>query len=296
MKQSNYPKQYDIDYLLKFTTNLLKNAAIASPNLDARLLLMEVSSFSIEELIKNHKTSLSELQANKLADLIEQRLNGKPISKITGKKFFWQDEFIVNEHVLDPRPDTECLIENVCKLLKNKTNESLSILDLGVGSGCILLSLLHEFPHATGVGIDLSEQALNVAKLNAKNLKLEDRAKFKINNWLENITEKFDLVVSNPPYIKSDVIADLQKEVKEFDPMLALDGGENGLDCYCLIANNLNYITNLGAYFVCEIGINQEQDVITIIEQNSDFKHENSYSDLNDVTRVIAFSKTKGIV
>ncbi|MDB2611053.1 peptide chain release factor N(5)-glutamine methyltransferase, partial [Amylibacter sp.] len=164
--------------------------------------------------------------------LLEKRLKFQPISQIIGQRYFWKSKFLVTSDVLDPRPDTETLIEHTLSL--GKFNR---ILDLGTGSGCILLSLLNEYKEAIGIGIDISKKALNVAKKNADLLNLKHRASFKLGNWCENIEGKFDLIVSNPPYISEYEMTNLSKDVLDWEPRIALTPEGDGLEAYKYILN-----------------------------------------------------------
>ncbi len=212
---------------------------------------------------------------------IKRRLAGEPVAKIIGKKGFWKDEFIVSKDVLDPRPDSETLIEAVLSKFPNKT-EPLRILDLGTGSGCLLLSLLGEYKNATGIGLDISEKALEIARQNAHTC----RVTFVQRDMRKDLSDlgRFDIMVSNPPYIPTVEIQTLDKDVKEYDPLLALDGGADGLDFYRALAKQ-----HLAPTLFIEIGKDQENQIIPLFEQQG-WKFVQSWKDLGGITRVLYFT------
>ena len=219
---------------------------------------------------------------------VRQRLEGKPLSRIYGAREFWGMDFGLSPATLDPRPDTETLIE--AALGSCAQTHPLTILDLGTGTGCILLALLKEFPEATGIGVDISDEAIEMAQNNAQRLDLAHRAVFKTGNWAQEIDESFDLLVSNPPYIRSDVIPTLSKEVQNHDPILALDGGKDGLDAYKNIFSTLPHLLNpCGKAFV-EIGYDQQEDIKRLSKEYR-IRIEHIYPDLSGNPRVVEISK-----
>ena len=215
-----------------------------------------------------------------LQNFIQRANAGEPIAKIIGYKGFWKHEFMVSKDVLDPRPDSETLIEAVLECFPDK-QAPLHILDLGTGSGCLIISLLNEYKNADGVAVDISEKALAIAKQNATGLPI-DFIQADMHSLPDNIG-KFDIIISNPPYIPSADINQLDNAVKNYDPHLALDGGTDGLDFYRAIAQ----IQLSPALFV-EIGQGQENDVISIMQQHG-WTHHKSWKDLGSITRVLAF-------
>ena len=237
-----------------------------SPNLDARILLayslgLKDNYFKFDKKVSNDKQILFE-------KLIQNRIDGKPVSRIICKRSFWKDEFYINSYSLDPRPDSEIIIESVINFLNKNKIEKFHILDLGTGSGCLILSILREFSKAKGIATDISIGAIEVAKLNSKKLKLFNKINFVVSDWCQSLTGLFDIIVINPPYIKSNEIKNLQIEVKNFDPKISLDGGEDGLQAYRTIAPNIsNLLTNKGLVF-CEIGCNQIKDITKIFHDN----------------------------
>ena len=216
--------------------------------------------------------------------LLEKRLKFQPISQIIGQRYFWKSKFLVTSDVLDPRPDTETLIEHALSL--GKFNR---ILDLGTGSGCILLSLLNEYKEANGIGIDISKKALNIAKKNADLLNLKHRALFKLGNWCENIAGKFDLIVSNPPYISEYEMTNLSKDVLNWEPRIALTPEGDGLEAYKYILNGAKKLLKPNGKLILEIGYNQRDDVSNLLKSNN-YKNITFIKDINNKDRIISAS------
>ena len=268
----------------KYTEILQTNNSIDSPDLDCKLLVANILGIEYKNLYLYLNDEFN--KENLLNILIQRRLNNEPISKIINKKSFWDYDFYVNENVLDPRPDTENLIELVLEMYN--TNENLHILDMGTGSGCLILTLLKLFKNATGVAVDISEKALKVTKINAKTLGVKN-INFIISNWNDNITEKFDIIVSNPPYIETEEIQKLDKDVKNFDPLLALDGGVDGLKYYEYIAQNIMKNCKNDTKIFLEVGHSQAKNVINIFEKNN-FSLYKIKKDLNGYDRIVCFN------
>jgi len=216
--------------------------------------------------------------------LLEKRLKFQPISQIIGQRYFWKSKFLVTSDVLDPRPDTETLIEHALSL--GKFNR---ILDLGTGSGCILLSLLNEYKEANGIGIDISKKALNIAKKNADLLNLKHRALFKLGNWCENIAGKFDLIVSNPPYISEYEMTNLSKDVLNWEPRIALTPEGDGLEAYKYILNGAKKLLKPNGKLILEIGYNKRDDVSNLLKSNN-YKNITFIKDINNKDRIISAS------
>ena len=225
---------------------------IETPELDARIILKEVLSLDDKDLILKESLDISNEMIEKIIAIESRRLNGEPISKIFKKRDFYNSTFLISNDVLDPRPETELIVE-IANNYINK-NEVKNILDLGTGSGCILLSILKENRMINGLGIDLSKEAISIAKQNSKKLNLETQSNFLVSNWMSSVNYKYDLVVSNPPYIASEDIKKLSKSVKIYDPILSLDGGDDGLNSYRLIASDLKRIISMNALIIIEIG------------------------------------------
>ncbi|MDD4557294.1 MAG: peptide chain release factor N(5)-glutamine methyltransferase [Alphaproteobacteria bacterium] len=267
----------------------LKEAGLSAPRLEATLLVEFVGKGkSIEDF------STSETQ--NLKELLEKRcVKHMPLCKIVGQKGFYKYDFIVSENVLSPRADTEILVEKAIDYLNSKKLSKPKILELGLGSGCILFSILADVKCAVGVGLDISEKALAIASQNLNLLGLKKRAKLLQGSWfdekcLEEEFETFDVIVSNPPYIPSADVLELDTEVKDYDPLIALDGGEDGLRDYRKIAEVSKKLLKPDGYIFLEIGINQAQDVIKIFE-NQLFKLVEVVKDLARIERCIILKK-----
>lgn len=278
-----------IKQLLEFSNNELSKLGIESYKIDSLAIIGNDLSISKEQIIFDSYLELSEAQVEKVKNSIKRRAQREPVSHIIGKRGFYQDEFVVNSNVLDPRPDSESLIEAILELFPNK-DLPLEIAELGVGSGCLILTVLKNFSHAKAVGSDLSIKALEIASLNAKNLKLENRIEFIESDWFKNFpSTKFDIIISNPPYINTNQIELLQEEVRIFEPRLALDGGLNGLDCYEIIAQDVAKFLKKDGHLFLEIGKGQEEDVIAIFTQNG-LNFLKSRKDLGGVIRCLVFT------
>lgn len=243
---------------------ILECAQIEEATLDARLLLEYVCETDRTTLFAHPEKEVSEEQYEKYEELIAKRSQHIPLQHLTGQQDFMGLTFQVNEHVLIPRQDTEILVEEVMRDL----HDGVRILDMCTGSGCILLSLLHYSNDTTGVGADLSEEALTVAKANAESLGMAERAEFVHSDLFEKIDEKFDLIVSNPPYIRTDVIETLMPEVRDHDPRMALDGTADGLHFYRTIIKESEHYLKRGGQLFFEIGHDQAEDVVTLMQRH----------------------------
>ena len=272
--------------LIKESLNKLKQKNIDNPELDLRILLKHASKKNVEITLSN--LNLDNIDIIKFKSYLKKRINRQPIAKIINNKPFWKNNFYVNNFVLDPRPETELIIEEVLNIYRNK-NLRLKILDIGTGSGCIAVSLAKEFKNASITAIDISKEALEVAEKNLKIHNCYNQIELKIIDF-KNINYKFDLIVSNPPYLTIDQFNNTDPEVKNFEPKLALVGGDDGLKFYREFSNTLQNIMNKKAYFVCEIGINQRQ-VCEGIFQNSGLYLNKIVKDLQGIERILSFSK-----
>ena len=261
----------------KMSKNFLTNG-IESYELDARIILKEVLSLSDKDLILNQDFLIPKNLIKKINSFELRRIKGEPISKIFKKRDFYNSTFIISNDVLDPRPETELIIDIANDFIKN--NYVKNILDLGTGSGCILLSILKEHKTISGTGIDLSKKAIDIAIKNSRKLFLEKQSNFFISNWLDSINDTYDLIVSNPPYIPSTDIENLPTDVKNFDPILSLDGGSDGLDSFRKIAKDLKRVINKNGVIILEIGYNQALKVIKIFE-SLDFALVRKYNDIS---------------
>lgn len=270
-----------------FSENGLDNNA----NLDVKVLLSNVFDIEVEELYSKLNMDISDEDSRKFEFYLSERIKGKPVSKIINRKYFWDYSFYVDDNVLDPRPDSEIIIEAI--LEDYSINDVNDILDLGTGSGCLILTLLKIFKNSKGLAVDKSKKALEIASKNAKLLDINN-IEFKLNNWNDGLVGLFDIIVSNPPYIKTKEIDNLQNEVKFYDPKLALDGGEDGLDCYRYLAKNLKKNLNRNGKIYLEIGQNYGSKVIDIYEKYN-FKIYKRKNDLQGIERVLVFSYADNI-
>lgn len=274
--------------LYKNSAKELEQQGILTSKLDVKILLSHLLNIDSKELIMYFNQHIEQKFINSFNQLLKRRLNREPIANIVNKKSFWSYDFFVNENVLTPRNDSEILIEAVLSNYNNM-QEGLKILDLGTGSGCLILSLLKMYKNASGLAVDISEKALKVARQNAENLKINN-IKFLKNNWNDNIEEKFDIIISNPPYIPTKEIKELEPEVNKFNPLLALDGGEDGLNCYRYLAKSLDKNLKENTKIFLEIGKNQEKDIKKIFNENG-YKLLKMYKDLAEINRILCFKK-----
>lgn len=266
-----------------------REAGLDSPDLDARILVGHVLGLDHAALISNGQRALDETHTVKVTAAAARRLAGEPVSRILGTREFWGMAFAVTPAVLDPRADTETIVELALAMIDRHgaRTRALRIADLGVGSGAILLALLSELPNARGTGTDISRDALAVAARNARVLGLDARAEFIASHYGTALEGPFDLVVSNPPYIATADIAGLAREVREHDPHLALDGGTDGLAAYRAIAADAGRLLAPGGHLVVEIGAGQQADVERLFVaaglEIAAVRH-----DLSDILRAIA--------
>lgn len=244
----------------------LEAAGVENPALDLRLLAQHVTGLSHAELIMNLNRMLTEAEVKHLDAAVVRRAAREPVSRIIGRRGFWKSEFKVTPQTLDPRPDSETLIEAA---LKYADPPPSTVLDLGTGTGCLLLSLLQEWPKARGMGLDISKEAVATARENAAALGLSSRAEFLESSWEDfRPSESFDAVISNPPYIAQGEIATLAPEVSRYDPPAALAGGEDGLDCYRAIASLLPRFLKKGGWAFFETGHDQGEAVKSLLAES----------------------------
>ena len=255
----------NIENILKEGIKILQKNKIANPQLDSEILLSNSIKRDKKHIILNPKEVLNSEQLGKFKSLIERRKKGEPIAYLINKKEFWKDEFFVNKDVLIPRPDSELIIEQVLKI--NSKDNQLQILDIGTGSGCILLSILKERSNFYGTGIDISKKSINVSKFNAKQLNLTNRVKF-FHSSVDNFNNgKYDVIVSNPPYIEQLSLKYLEKDVVNFEPKLALSGGFDGFSKIRKVINKASILIKKNGKFILEIGFNQKNKVIKILKE-----------------------------
>jgi release factor glutamine methyltransferase len=243
----------------------LKAAGVDQPVLDSRLLVEAAAGASRTDILTDPHRELAPGQLERLEALVERRLRREPISHILGRQGFWSIMLKVTPQVLTPRPDTELIVSIALKSFDE--TDAFTVLDLGVGSGAILLAILAERPAARGLGIDVSEEALAVARDNAASLGLEGRAALLRGDWTAGLAgEAFDLVVSNPPYVRSGELAGLEPEVRDHEPRLALDGGPDGLAPYRLLAGEILRVLKPGGLFIVETGHDQGREVRALFD------------------------------
>ena len=251
---------------LKKGDNILKKKGIKSYKLDSEILMSKVFQKNRIDIILNSNKDLSDDEIILYNNLIEQRSKKKPIAYLIGKKEFWKYEFDVTKDVLIPRPDTEIIIEQTLKLTKNKSK--LRILDIGIGSGCILLSILKERKSFYGTGIDICKKTLDICMVNAKKLNLIDRIRL-FKSDVDNFNYgKYDLIVSNPPYIKKFDLKYMEKDVFDYEPLSALDGGLDGLFKIKKVINNSSKLIKKNGILILEIAYNQTDNVKKILRKN----------------------------
>lgn len=269
----------------------LAAAGIEDAGRDARLLLVAASGCTLVDIIAHPERPLSDEARSLFAGMLRKREAREPVSRILGEREFYGRRFALSAATLDPRPDSETLIEAALAIADREgwRDRPIRILDIGTGTGCLLLTLLAELPLATGLGTDISPEALLTAAGNADALGLGRRAAFEVHDALEGVSGPFDLVVSNPPYIPSGEIAGLDREVREYDSRAALDGGADGLDIYRRIAGGLDQV--LEGWVVLEVGAGQAEAVAVVLQQAfvKTRKAELSrYSDLGGHIRCVA--------
>lgn len=272
---------------LKEAVALMKTVGLDTPVLDARLIVQHALGVDWNTLFMAADQPLAEDQRAKLEAGLARRAAREPVSRIVGHRHFWTLNLQVTPDTLDPRPDTETLIEAAVAAMPDRTTP-LTILDLGTGTGALLIALLKEYPEATGLGVDMSAGALAVAKANAASHGVSDRAAFRLGSWADGIDGPFDLVVSNPPYIEQGDLAGLPPEVREYDPMVALDGGADGLDAYRAIVPTLAALLAPGGLAVLEIGEGQGDAVVALAEA-SHLKMTERRRDLGNIERALSF-------
>ncbi|MFQ3307418.1 MAG: release factor glutamine methyltransferase [Candidatus Midichloriaceae bacterium] len=267
--------------------NLFKQSDIDSYDLDAKILIAHLLQLdNPQNVILKFQDDADIKISNDLKKLVERRLSGEPIAYIIKYKNFWKQRYFVNSDVLIPRPESELIIDVILKELKDKKREKLKLLDLGTGSGCIILSLLSELKFSEGIGVDISELALQVAKRNGRLFGMEERVKFIRSNWIDGIKrgDTFDIITCNPPYISDYEWRTLDRGVKDFEPRIALTDSKDGLSHYQFLLNNIKKISKKTSIIVFEIGYNQSIYIKKLFEQNN-FKVD-LYKDIYNIERV----------
>ena len=254
----------NIENILGKAFKQLNGSNIKNANLDCEILLSNTINKGREYIILNLKQNLDKKYIDFFYNLIERRKKGEPVAYLINKKEFWKETFYVNKDVLIPRPDTEHLIEEVIKYTYK--DSKLHILDIGTGSGCILLSILRDRKNFNGTGIDISKKAINISRYNANKLKLNNRTKFYISDIDNFLIGKYDVVISNPPYIENLSLKYLDRDVINFEPKLALDGGKDGFSEIIKVINKTSALIKKNGLFIMEIGCNQKNKAIQMLK------------------------------
>ena len=267
-------------------SKFLKNKQISSHILDSEILLSKTLNKSREEILVNLNFEIKDKEIFVFNEYLNRRSQNEPIAYIVEEKEFWGEKFYVNKDTLIPRPETELLVDKILKIYNGK---KVTILDMGTGSGCIILSLLNNLNKSYGIGVDISKRAILIAKKNASRLKILNKVKF-FNRPFENIFyKKFDLIVSNPPYVIRKDIKNLSPDVKKFEPKIAIDGGNDGLDLIKKVIYKSKNILKIKGVLALEIGNEQYKKVSKILVNNS-FKIKNTIKDYKNNVRCIIAS------
>ena len=278
----------NINLAINQGSKILRNKLIPNAQLDSEILMAKTINKDRNYILLNSNKFLSIKYLKYFYKLVEQRSLGNPIAYLINKKYFWDSEFFVTDDTLIPRPDSELIVECILSLTKQKNK--INILDIGIGSGCILLSILKERENFYGTGIDISKKCLNISKINASNLKVISRLKlFKSDIDKFNIG-KYDLIVSNPPYIKTSKIKYLEKDIANFEPKLALDGGLDGLSAIRKVIKKSSELIKKNGKFILEIGFDQKNKVIKILKKEG-FYINSTIKDLGSNDRCIVSTK-----
>ena len=259
----------NIQTLLNKANKTLSSSSSKSPKLDSEILLSEAINKNRQYLILNSNEELIKENIKSFDHLLKRRKKGEPIAYLVKKKEFWKQNFYINKNVLIPRPDTELLVEETLKLFN--VNSKLNILDIGTGSGCILLSILKERRNFFGTGIDISKKAINVARFNAKMHQLSNRVKFYNSDVDKFLIGKYDLIISNPPYIKKKDLKCLEVDVRNFEPKLALDGGRDGFSEITKVVSKTSMLLKKNGRFILEMGFGQKNRILNILKKNNFF-------------------------
>jgi len=269
------------------TRDGLRAVGIDNADLVARDLLKRTLDVSDIDIVSNAEREIYSGKVNELKESLKRRIGGEPVSRIFGEREFWGIPFKITQDVLDPRPDTETIVD--AALRRFAGDSPATILDLGTGSGCIVIALLKEWQRSYGVASDISEKVLAVARENAERAEIGKRLEFIRADWGDIINEQFDLIVSNPPYISNPEIPNLPPEVKNYDPILALDGGNDGLDCYRIIVREIKRLLKPGGCALLEIGFSQGEQVTRLVE-DSGLSVMALHPDIAGIPRVVEIS------
>ena len=278
----------NINLAINEGSKILKSKFIPNPILDAEILMAKTINKDRNYILLNSSNSINKKDLNNFYKLIEQRSLGNPVAYLIKKKSFWKSEFFITKDILIPRPDTELVVENILKLTKQKSK--INILDIGVGSGCIIVSILKERENFRGTGIDLSKKCLIISKKNAIAQKVSSRLKLYKSDVDKFNLGKYDLIVSNPPYIKTCKLKYLEKDVAEFEPRLALDGGLDGLSEIRKVIKKSSELIKKNGKLILEIGFDQKNKVINLLKKEG-FYIDSTQKDLADNDRCIVSTK-----
>ncbi len=275
---------------VRLLAQTFRSAGVDTPEVDARVLLAHALGISRAALMAGPERELSRSDLALIADYEIRRRQREPVSRILGRRAFRTLSLEIGATTLDPRPDTEIVVDAVVALAKETANPNLTVLDLGTGSGAIIIAVLMELPNVIGVGTDIDATTLQIALRNAEQANVCQRAKFQQTDWLTGVTGTFDFVVSNPPYIPSASISGLEPEVSRFDPRLALDGGADGLDAYRAILADAKRSLNPGGWIVFEVGNGQSAEVLALCRHYGFGDDENPrvWTDLGGRARCVA--------
>ncbi len=292
MSRIDLPTAADIATARRVLAAQFDAAGIESATLDARLLVGHALELDHTTLASQASRGLTPAERDTITQLAARRMRGEPVARIVGMKEFWGLPLALSAATLVPRPDTETVVEAALAALgENRKRDALRIADLGTGSGAILFALLHECPNASGLGTDIDPLALETAHANAKALGLQPRTGFILADFGTALAETFDLVVSNPPYIPTADIETLESEVRDYDPLRALDGGVDGLDGYRAIAREATHLLHDDGILIVEIGAGQSADVAAVLTAGGGLEQVAIHRDLSGLERALSFRR-----
>ena len=280
----------NIKELINFGKTTLEKNEVEDAGIIARVLAQYILKMDRNKIVINENSNIEEIDKHRYYLAIIEIIQGMPLQYITNSQEFYGIQMYVNENVLIPQPDTEILVQEVIKIIeqknKNKEQKDIEILDMCTGSGCIAVAIVANVPNVKAMLADVSREALEIAKVNAQNTNATEKFKFIQTNMFENVEGKFDIIVSNPPYIETDTIKSLDKQVQN-EPLLALDGGEDGLKFYRILVNEGYKYLNKDGYLCMEIGYNQKQKVEELLRQNEKYTNIYTLKDFNGNDRVV---------
>ncbi|WP_208437788.1 peptide chain release factor N(5)-glutamine methyltransferase [Bartonella taylorii] len=282
--------KHSLNNIIRQTQEELRIQGVSEANLDARILVEWITGTNTSDRILQPDLCLSFEQRIHLENAIKRRIAGEPVYRIIGKREFYGISFTLSQDTLEPRPDTETLVDLVLPLLKKQCEKSgkTTLLDMGTGSGVIAIAILKQIPQSYAVAVDISEDALKTATKNAKNADVMHRFTPLLSDWFHSVTGQFDLIISNPPYIPETDIKNLAKEVRLYDPLGALIGGKDGLDFYRKLALEAEKYLKDNGYIAVEIGRSQEKEVCDLFEKNG-FQCLEMRKDLSGIPRALLF-------